>query len=99
MRKVLIYSKDKSDLNLSKAYFYAMYNLNKELNIKDIYFNEDEGILQNDFILSYNQLKNLNCTFKVVNTKKNTGYNKYKTFKGLMTRLYEETRNYKNKLK
>lgn len=89
-----IFSKDKNDLNLTKAMFRVMPTHTGKNYIDAIFF-QYTG-LPKDNIFTYNQLSEMTEVFCVRKEKSKPGFSYYKTFQGLITRLYEDVRNYKN---
>lgn len=89
-----IFSKDKTDLNLTKAMFRVMPTHTGKNYIDTIFFQYNG--LPKENIFTYNQLSEMTQVFCVRKEKAKTGFSYYKTFQGLITRLYEDVRNYKN---
>ena len=89
-----IFSKDKTDLNLTKAMFRVMPTHTGKLYIDTIFFQYTGQPKEN--IYTYQQVKEMTSVFCVRKEKGNSGFSIYKTFQGLMTRLHEDVRNYKN---
>lgn len=90
MRTYITYNKNQ-DLNLTKAYFKAIKTNKKGLLIDSIYFgNQPEN---RDCIYSYDELMLLKTEFYF--RKPKIGWYTYKTFKGLMSRLWEDTKTIK----
>lgn len=89
-----IFSKDKTDLNLTKAMFRVMPTHTGKNYIDTIFFQYTGRLNSN--IFTYEQLSQMTGIFCVRKEKAKTGFSYYKTFQGLITRLYEDVRNYKN---
>ena len=86
--RITIFYKDIKYLNLTKAMFRVMNKHRGGLYIDTIFFQYTGDPKEN--IFTYEQLQQINGIFHFKNsTKKAT---KYKTFRGLITRLCEEIR-------
>ena len=84
----IYWSKETKDLNLSNAYFKLLSVHRGGFLIDRIWFG---GIPKyTDSVYSYTELMSIKDIF-YVRKSKGSGWNTYKTFKGLMTRLHEET--------
>jgi len=91
--RTTIFLKDKTDLNLTKAMFKVMPTHTGKNYIDAIYFHYTG--LPNKNIFTYNQLSEMTEVFCVRKEKAKTGFSYYKTFQGLITRLYEDVYQYR----
>jgi hypothetical protein len=90
-----IFSSDKKNLNLTEAMFKVMPTHTGKMFIDTIYFQYEGGVEDN--IHTYEQLSKMNFVFCVRKENAKTGFSYYKTFRGLMTRLYEDVMKHKRK--